>query len=73
MMRLTTFFYPINNSTKRRFLNTFDMIIELINQGLIEKNIDYSRRRMLAINPIYGPDYLSCKWISDDIKNRFKR
>jgi hypothetical protein len=48
------------------------MVIELINQGLIDKNINYSRRRMLAINPIYGPDYLSCKWISDTIKNRFK-
>jgi hypothetical protein len=48
------------------------MILELINQGLIEKNIDYSRRRMLAINPIYGPDYLSCKWISNEIKDRFK-
>ena len=54
------------------YLHTFDMVIELINQGLIEKNIDYSRRRMLAINPIYGPDYLSCKWISEDIKNTFK-
>lgn len=54
------------------YLHTFDMIIELINEGLIEKNIDYSRRRMLAINPIYGPDYLSCKWISEDIKNKFK-
>lgn len=54
------------------YLHTFDMVIELINQGLIEKTIDYSRRRMLAINPIYGPDYLSCKWISDDIKNDFK-
>jgi radical SAM protein with 4Fe4S-binding SPASM domain len=54
------------------YLHTFDMVIELINQGLIDKNINYSRRRMLAINPIYGPDYLSCKWISDTIKNRFK-
>jgi radical SAM protein with 4Fe4S-binding SPASM domain len=54
------------------YLHTFDMVIELINQGLIEKNRDYSRRRMLAINPIYGPDHLSCKWISDNIKNRFK-
>jgi len=54
------------------YLHTFDMILELINQDLIEKNIDYSRRRMLAINPIYGPDYLSCKWISNEIKDRFK-
>ena len=54
------------------YLHTFDMVIELINQGLIDKDIDYSKRRMLAINPIYGPDYLSCKWIPDDVKNIFK-
>jgi len=34
--------------------------------------MDYNKRRMLAINPIYGPDYLSCKWLSEDIKNQFK-
>ncbi len=54
------------------YLHTFDMILELINYGLIDKEIDYSKRRMFAINPIYGPDYLSCKWLSDDIKETYK-
>jgi hypothetical protein len=54
------------------YLHTFDMVIELIQQGLIDKSINYSRRRMLAVNPIYGPDYLSCKWIPESLKNEFK-
>ncbi len=54
------------------YLHVFDMILELIQMGLIDKKMDYNKRRMLAINPIYGPDYLSCKWLSEDIKNQFK-
>jgi len=55
------------------YLHTFDMIVDLINYGLIDKEINYSKRRMFAINPIYGPDYLSCKWLSDKIKETYKK
>ncbi len=54
------------------YLHVFDMILELIDLGLIDKKMDYNKRSIITVNPIYGPDYLSCKWLSEDIKDNFK-
>jgi len=54
------------------YLHLFDMVIEFINQGILDKTV-HPKQITMTFVPITQPSYYNCQFLPTWVKNKFKK